>query len=212
MLFWKLTYPIRTLARTVVILYREVGLEAMLLSLVKSAYHLFRGEPWRHLAKPSNRKEKKSRQQAGPAIVLYKTLCENVSSEQAYLTTRHIVERGAKYFLKSQIPKIKKRRYQGAYPKDQQSFLQSIVDKFPNATVGQLHATDESFRFEVKQCAFVSLTKAAGQPQLARIFCAADGAYFDEEHPDIIFDRPTTLAEHGMPCEFKFKWKGKNPA
>ena len=88
----------------------------------------------------------------------------------------------------------------------QETYRDNPRSSFPNSTIGALDFEADAFRFEVKCCSFVELSRSTGHPELAKVFCQGDAMYFERNVPNVHFERPTTLASGGGCCDFRFRW------
>lgn len=190
-------------------LRRELGMKTTISVTWELLQRLRKGDPWSELEAPSSNRDTESRTQIGPAIVLYDVLNERFDTERAEEITKKVIQKGAVLFLKSVLPPIDKKHYQTLSLDEREEGLSALVDKFPNVTLGDLEATPDRFRFEVKKCAFVELTQSIGCPELAPLFCSGDAIYFEQYMSDIIFERSATLAKDNKPCDFCFRWSDR---
>ena len=53
--------------------------------------------------------------------------------------------------------------------------------------------------------------RATRPPGDARLFCAGDAVYFERHVPEVAFQRPSTLAEGGTCCDFRFGLSSSGP-
>ena len=165
------------------------------------------GEPWKELEPPASDDERDCRQEAGSVILLYDLLTELIGRDEALELLTEIVSEGGVLKLRESVPRLERARFDTMAPDEQKRFLKDIMGQFPNAEVGEVELTKSTFRYEITGCKFVDLTRRAGRPELAPLFCSGDGVYFDRHLPEVAFERTQTLAEGGTCCDFRFRWK-----
>ena len=172
-----------------------------------------RGDPFTGWSAPDDTSEAQSREQLGPALVLFEELCRTMESEQAKTITAMVVEAGAHIFLKASIGVIRKADLMQLDQGAREAFVAERMDRFPNATVTWDSISANHVSFRVTDCRFVRLCNEAGHPDLAPIFCAGDATYFGSVEPGVTLERPTTIAEGGSECPFtlRFAESGKTP-
>jgi L-2-amino-thiazoline-4-carboxylic acid hydrolase len=167
-----------------------------------------RGQPWRELPPPSSERERASREQAGPAILLFRLLQDHVDREKALTITAEILRESAVRFLAQVVPIVRREDYAGVAESRQRELLADIANRFPNGEINPpLLAADAWFGYDVVYCHFPPLCKAVGEPDLAPLFCRGDQHFFDTCQPAVTMKRTATIAEGGAVCDFRFYWK-----
>lgn len=158
-----------------------------------------KGHPFSYLPPPEDSREKGSRDQLGPAVLLYRILSKSYPMREALGYTRRIVEASGRAFLSEllsglDIPSLLK------HP-ERENLLRAYLEPLPNA-IFQLEFHEQELHFTVLRCRFVSLCHQLGHPELAPLFCAVDDAFFSLDLPDVHLTRPFTLATGGDHCPF----------
>jgi len=205
--FWKNAWlDLRTSVKSILLLKRSIGWISALSVGISLQKKVKKGEPFNQLPPPKDTKDIKSRLQIGPAIILYELLLEKYGQQKALELVQEVAQEGAILFLGTILPEIDRNWYNSLTEENKETKLLELVESFPNSTIGALEFGDDSFRFEVKQCSFVELSKSTGHPELAQVFCKGDGVYFERHVNQVKFERPTTLAKGGGCCDFRFEW------
>lgn len=190
------------------VLLREVGL----LESVKLGWKLEaarrRDEPFQELPPPDSEEERLSREQIGPAIVLYRLLQETRPPEEALRIVRAVVIESAVVFLRQSIGKLRRAEIEALDEEGRRQFVEERGEKFFNATVEWDEISPDRVDFTVTHCRFPPLCRAVGVPELAPVFCAGDARFFGTVEPNTELVRPTTIAEGGECCAFSIRWKG----
>ena len=189
------------------VLRRRLGTARALRLVWQLSRALRRGEPFVDLPPVETEKQAWCRQQLGPAIALYRILKAQRGAEAALELTADLVLEATVAYLRTQIPALQRKDYEVLPESERQSMLTNLVDQFPNVEVGAFETSDRHFRFTVSRCVFVGMCRDLGHPELAPIFCAGDGAFFERHMPEIAFDRPTTRAQGQSCCDFRFAWR-----
>lgn len=166
-----------------------------------------RREPWRALGPPSSDKEKRSRKEMGQAVLLFRALRDRFGQERAYELIGDVVKEAAVIQISGFIPKKLLENWRELEPATRDAMLKEALDRFPNSHSESLDADRDSFKYVISRCEFHELANALGQPELASVFCAGDGLFFEREVPGAVFERPTTIASGGSCCDFRIRWK-----
>ncbi len=165
------------------------------------------GEPFVSLPPPATIGEKKTRQQAKPAILLFQALTRRVGRERALAIMEEIIKVSSVLFLYTAVPPLDHTRYLQMTHTKRHKFLQDIVAKFPNALIDDLRVEQELFSFKVVSCEFQRLVELVGEPDLGHLFCEGDLVFFDKCVKDVILERPKVLSGGDPYCEFIFRWR-----
>jgi len=163
------------------------------------------GEPFAHLPTPDCEEERLSREQCGPAIVLYKTLIPLLGQDRALQVTEAGATAGAVAFLKQTIGPLRRAELAAMSEEQREAFIKERGAMFFNATIVWDRVTPEEVRFTVQRCRFPRLCQAAGAEELAPVFCKGDAVFFAQADPPIILERAHTIAEGGDTCPFILK-------
>jgi hypothetical protein len=187
------------------ILAKNIGVKACAGVLFDMARRAVLGEPWKGQARPQDTKERFSREQSGPAVLLYRALLSKVSNDRAIEITGEIIMEASILFLRAQIPVMQPNLLSTMSEKEREKYILNIADQFYNADLGRVEFTEDSFSYEIVRCRFPELMKTVGHPELAPLFCAGDAVFFDREQPHIDFSRTHTLSADAKPCDFSFQ-------
>lgn len=160
-----------------------------------------RGGPFEDLDPPRDAAEAGSREQAGGAVLLYRTLLRRHGSRARDLTAQ-VVEASALAFLDGALGDLDLPALDEATDEDRAAFVQERLARFPNVTARLDRADAREVRFTVTRCRLVQLVHDAGHPELAPLFCRGDARWFGEVQPGVRLERPTTIAGGGSACLF----------
>ena len=193
------------------ILIRELGILGAL-SLGRRIRRRQRaGEPFVGFPEPATEQDRLSREQIGPAIVLYTELRERVGQARALQITEEIVVEAACAFLHQTIGSLKRADLEALTPESVAAFSREKASKFFNATVEWQQLDSEAIRFHVVHCRFPPLCAEAGVPELAPVFCKGDARFFGTVEPDVELIRPTMIATGGARCDFTLRFAERPP-
>jgi hypothetical protein len=166
-----------------------------------------RGEPFATLPPPVDDGERLSRMQAAPLLLLYRVLKDRLGSdEEALDIARAAALAGGRAFLGRTLGKLDRATLSALDDEGRQRFADDKAHQFFNATLTWDHVGADEVRFTVTACHFPRLCEAAGLPEVAPLFCETDAAYFGAVEPDVILERPHTLATGGDSCPFRLFW------
>ena len=166
-----------------------------------------RGEPFEQLPPPVDERERLSRLQAAPLLLLYRVLKDRLGDEQEALDiARAAAMAGGRAFLGRTLGKLDRATLDALDDEGRQQFAEDKAHQFFNATLTWDHVGADEVRFTVSACHFPRLCEAAGLPEVAPLFCETDAAYFGSVEPDVILERPHTLATGGESCPFRLYW------
>jgi hypothetical protein len=188
------------------ILIRELGIWTALKVGRRVRRELKSGAPFVHMEPAANERDRLSRGQIGRAIVLYSTLQRYRSQEQALRLTRAIVVEAACVFLGEQIGSLSRASLANIPQPERRGWVEEKGSRFFNATMRWDRVDDRGVDFTVTACAFPPLCVAAGVPELAPIFCAGDAKFFGAVEPNVMLDRPKTIADGDECCVFRLRF------
>lgn len=166
---------------------------------------LARGEPFAHLPPAADDRERDSRAQAAPVIVLFRAL-EALAVPDALGLVGEVVELGAIRFLGKSIGPIRRDALAAMDDAARRRWVDERARRFPNAVPNFEAVGPDEVRFRIHDCRFVSLAAAAGQPALAAVFCRGDARYFGQVERGVVLERPHTLAGGGPDCPFTLRF------
>lgn len=158
--------------------------------------------PFSHLPKPVDRRERLSRAQARPAILLYRALLDRLAPERALSVATDVIAAGAVDHLGRTLRGFDPGSFAALDDGAQRAQVATWLDAFFTAEAEIDAVTPEEVRFTVHRCALVRLSRAAGHPELAPSFCVGDAYFFAHQQPPVRLDRPQTLAEGASCCPF----------
>ena len=170
----------------------------------------WRGAPFEGLPEAKTWKEQGSRDQAGSAILLYRSLLESLPPEQALTIVTDVVDAGGVAFLSQSIGALKRSHIAKMTQEERQQIAQDRSERFPNATLTWDEISPERVQFTVHKCRLLELAVEAGHPELGKTFCTGDARFFGQIEPDVSLTRPTTLAQGGPHCKFTIEWDSKD--
>lgn len=163
-----------------------------------------RGEPFSHLGHPEDERDRLSRRQIGPAILLYRSLRMRVDADQALALTREVVLSSGVVFLEALLADVDPR--EAAPTEDPKRKLESLAERFFNAEGELVLLGERSASFDVCRCRFVELLDAADARILGPLLCEVDASYFRQEFTTLRLSRTTTRMQNGERCDFRFTW------
>lgn len=163
----------------------------------------FAGEPFGDLPPPEDEDERLSREQIGPAIVLYRQLQRDLSQDRAYEITERVVIEGSIHFLARTIGRLPREELVLMEDDEREEFVRERGREFFNATIEWDRISETAVEFTVTHCEFPDLCEAAGVPELAPVFCEGDGEFFGGVESDVELERPHTIAQGGPNCPFR---------
>lgn len=166
-----------------------------------------RGEPFAELPPTDDWREAGSREQAGPAILLYDELRDLVHEAEALSITAEVVEEAAVVFLGRTIGSLRRSDLAPLDEAARRAFVEERGRRFPNATLTWDEVSPSRVRFTVHACRLVELVVQAGRPELAPLFCQGDARFFGTVEPDVELLRPETIAGGGAACPFTIQFK-----
>ncbi|MBU6163070.1 MAG: L-2-amino-thiazoline-4-carboxylic acid hydrolase [Myxococcales bacterium] len=192
------------------ILIRELGILGALSLGRRIRRRQKAGEPFVGFPEPLTDHDRLSREQIGPAIVLYTELRERVGQARALQITEEIVIEAACAFLHQTIGSLKRAELEALTPESVAEFSREKASKFFNATVEWQQLNGEAVHFHVVHCRFPPLCAEAGVPELAPVFCKGDARFFGTVEPDVELIRPTMIATGGTRCDFTLRFAGSS--
>ena len=198
---------LQTSALAVRILLRRLGVRTTLAVLGDLVVGQARGEPFVHLAKPIDDRERLCRKQAGPAILLHKSLRRRLGLDTALEVTREVVIAATLVFLRHTIGPLDRDRLMSLSPDERDAWVQTVAGRFFNATLVWDEISDAQVAFTVTHCRFPGLCQAGGAPEVAPLLCAGDAVYFGQTVGSVELLRPQTIAEGRESCPFTLRWK-----
>lgn len=150
-------------------------------------------------------RESASRQQAGPAILLYRALLarDDVDRDTALALMTRVIETGALRFLGRQLHDLDPAAFAEMPPLQREKVANGWLSAFFTSDTELQEVAADTVVFRVTGCALHRLSMAMGHPELTPLFCRADGLFFASREPAVALERPTTLAQGDTQCLFK---------
>lgn len=185
----------------------QIGVYQTISLLAWVVVDLIRGLPFKSLAKADSQKERDSREQLGPVILIYGRLCRIHDQADALEITRKVVIASGRAFLAQVLKRLSIDTLISLPITERTAYLKPLLDPIPNALY-TLHFDEENrVHFTVKSCRFVELCATLGVPELTPLFCAVDDHFFRHDLPQVNLERATTLAHGGVSCPFVLSLK-----
>lgn len=189
------------------LLWRRLGPAGCAAVFASVVAGMAKGEPWRALGPPVDRKDALSRRQIGSAVLLDRALRTRIPPDEARALVAEIVRIASVDFLGRNVPRLSRASILDMTPEKRSEFLEKIQSRFFNADADLTLKGDEALDLTIRRCRFVELLKTIGEPDMAAIFCEGDKDFFNNHQPDISLKRDKTLSCGDEICDFRFKWK-----
>lgn len=167
------------------------------------------GEPFAALPGPADERERLSREQIGPAVLLYQELARVAGSERALAITEEVVVEAAVIFLTRTIGPLRRSDIEGMSEDEKEVFAKERGERFFNATVDWKRIATDRVEFDVVACQFPRLCRELGVPELAPVFCRGDERFFGGIEPDVRLERSQTIAGGASHCPFTIRFAEK---
>ncbi|MBI9044297.1 MAG: L-2-amino-thiazoline-4-carboxylic acid hydrolase [Anaerolineaceae bacterium] len=141
-----------------------------------------------------------------PTYAVYKAFLKYISTENALLMIQNILSNMLRPFrkvlewlsLKSSFNKI-----------FNWLLLSGIKLIFPPSgwEIEWVQKNHQLISFRINNCIYLQTLTTLGAPELTPIFCWLDNYMFENLSPQLLFQRPKTLACHSEACIFNFEFK-----
>ena len=147
-----------------------------------------------------------SRRQLLPVLLLDDALQQDLglTRERAHAVLGDLVADVGAVLLKRRFPALAPEAWADAAPDTREAVVRRVFARLGNIAAADVRSGDDWVALDVKGCTFVALCQAVGKPELAPLFCAADGRFFDRPDAPVTLERTTTLAQGGPCCDFRF--------
>jgi hypothetical protein len=150
-------------------------------------------------------KDRQTRRQLRPVLALHAALLDiGVAPEEALAITGDVVAQVGARFIGANVVLPDPDQWAQADDRDRHRYVGQVIDRLFNAEVAAIEVSENSLGFDVTACRFAHLTEAAGYPELAPLFCEADGAHFERKELPIRLRRSGTIARGAKRCDFRF--------
>lgn len=189
------------------VLWKNLSLNQLIKLLSFLDQEKKKGSPWDVLPPAESQKDRDSRALIGDAIIIYRFLKENFPADHALTITNSLIQFAAIAQLDSLIPCISRQKIEALSHAEQEKILTHIINQFPNTDWEILASSDRAFTYRIVRCRLVELVDQLGLPELREAFCPGDAIYFQDYQPDLIFERPSTIAHTQNYCDFIFRLK-----
>ena len=173
--------------------------------LADTAWRQWTDAPFAALGPTSEPREAASRAQAAPIVSLYRALLAQLPAASALGVAGAFVDAGALTFLAKSLPEIAKSHgnFASGNMAEMRQNAERMLSRFFTATAEVTDVGPDHVAFTVTACALHRLVIAVGHPELAQLFCRADGLFFAAHGYQL--ERPTTLAAGGTTCPFHIR-------
>ena len=190
--------------RSLKILVREIGWKNTWRVVRHMSAQKKAGEPYGALPAADSERERLSREQIEPAILLYKALRTYCPQEALSVTERIVVDDGIR-FLRRSLGVISPTKLASLSPGQRKTFAESKAKKFFNASIRWDRIETDHIHFTVTACRFPPLCKAVGVPEISPFFCAVDSQYFGSVEENVLLERSQTIASGASDCPFTLR-------
>lgn len=191
-------------------LIRHVGLARALRIGAELSFQQATGAPFKSLPPPESKREKLSRSQIAPAILLYRSLRKFYSQNESLSICREIIVEGTLLFLSKAIGPIKQDAIKEMNENERAGWITHIANQFFNASIQWHDISEDLISFTVTRCRFPELCAEVGVPELAPLFCEGDQHFFNQPEHFVQLQRPHTIAEGARNCPFTLSSKTPN--
>jgi hypothetical protein len=193
-----------------VALIREIGWGSMLIVVPRLIRRFVMDRPFSELPAATTERERLSRKQALPAILLYRVLKARYGQQRSLIIMRRVVKAGAIQFLSQTLGDLDPAAFQALDSNGQHTAVNGWLERFFTATVELDTVSNDQVSWHVTHCALVRLSVAAGHGELAPTFCAGDAHFFATRTPPLDLQRPTTIADGGNCCPFQLTMRNES--
>ena len=185
------------------ILLKRLGPMHTMRTLAHFALMTLQGHPFKELGEPVDDRDRLSRKQLGPAVLIYRALQHvGLPTSQATELVKDLVTVGGLRFLDHLLAPIANTpSHQILRHRDR---IKLVLARFMNAEAKTKLTEDGTLHYTVYRCRFVELLNRVGTPELAPLFCDVDREYFQTDRTTIVLARRRTLAAGDNCCDFRF--------
>lgn len=136
--------------------------------------------------------------------VVYKSLCQRMSKEDALAAVRAAVDA-----LAYEAGKAFALRAKGGVNFEHFGSILETWQASGALTIDNVTATENTLEFEVTRCAYVEKYREMGLPQelVSMISCARDEPFAEGYSSKLRMERTQTLGEGAPSCIFRFLWR-----
>lgn len=181
-------------------LRREMPRRACVAALLEVQIERLRGRPFHDLPPPSNIRDRLSREQVGPLVLVVRAVRKRRGADAALRVGRAVARAGAMGFLDRMVPEHDR----ATLRLRPEALANELLGRFFNAE-GTVRRQGDEAAIDVTACHFVELLSRIGEAKLAPLMCEADLSFFDGKRRLIRLVRTQTLAEGAPRCDFVFR-------
>jgi hypothetical protein len=185
------------------VLLTELGWLGTIRTALALLWRRLTERPFAHLPPAADRRERLSRGQALPAVLLYRALRAAYGPQRALVVAGRVIEAGAVEHLAKTLGDLDPAAFAALSDDARQRRVAGWLDRFFTATATVDEVGPDRVGFTVSACALVRLAHAAGHPELGPTFCTGDALFFATRTPPVALQRAETLAEGGAGCPFR---------
>ena len=155
------------------------------------------------------RRERFARHQLRPVLLLEGALRDalGLDAAAALEVAGAVVAASGARFLAFNVPRVERASWAAAPDAERRTVVARVLARMFNAEAAVRAVGADAFAFDVTACAFARMARALGRPEIAALYCAADGAWFDEPRSPIALARAGTIARGATVCDFHFTFK-----
>lgn len=178
-------------------------------ALARVVWRSLFSKPMRALPKAQDEKDRFTRRQLEPVLVLQDALEQDLGLPKARsleILEKVVSQSGAR-FIEKTIELPERASWERMDQAQRDGLVERIMARFENAQTRMVRAPTAEVAFDVQMCHFVRLTKALGRTELAPFFCKADSVYFQRPGLPVLLDRKRTIASGDAECDFRFRFK-----
>lgn len=186
------------------VLRRHLGLAGALRVGLSLARLDLTSDPFRQLAPPQGKRERLSRAQLRPVLLLDAALdARGVVSPRRGEVLREVVGSAGSAFLGSQLGALS--AWSQLAPAERRTQAEALLARFFNMEAQLVAEPVDELAFDVSFCWFAHLCHQLGRSELAGLFCAADSVFFESPETPFMLRRDETLAAGDSRCAFRIR-------
>lgn len=163
-------------------------------------------DPLRQLPKPTGWRERFTRHQLKPVLILEDVLTARMDRPATLAVLGDVVAHSGARFVASQVRHPAPAVWRKFTPAERDRTVAKLLSRFGNAEAHVVSHDDVALGFDVTFCHFVALCRQLGRPHLAPLFCKADSTYYDAPDSPVRLVRTQTLAAGDDRCTFRLSY------
>ena len=164
-------------------------------------------DPFAALPQATTTEEWLTRRQLGPVLLLdhiLRTRFALSAAETRDLVGDLVSAVGAR-LLRRRFPPLDRAAWRAATEPERETLVRRVFAQLGNIARAEISTSPDGLALDVSGCRFVQLCHQLERSELASLFCAADGRFFDTTEAPVALRRSTTLAGGGVRCDFRFR-------